>query len=63
MAFQVANLGFDLSVEGNLKDVPNPGDPGKGRVGFEEWINDNVGTLHSVDYANSQTKQVVIYEP
>jgi len=62
MAFQVANLGYDLSIEGHVKDSPNPGDPGTGRLGFEEWLNDNVTTLHDVDYANSQTKQVVVYE-
>jgi len=62
MAFKVSNLGYDLSVDGHVKNTPNPGDPGKGRLGFEEWLNDNVVTLHSVDYENSQTKQVVIYE-
>jgi len=67
MAFSVAKIGFDLSVEGNLKDKnpdgsPNVGNPPSGRKGFEEWLNDNVTTLHDIDYHQSQTQQVVIYE-
>lgn len=67
MALQVAKLGFDLSIEGNLTDKDEagnaaPGNPPKGRKGYEEWLQTNVTTLHDVDYGQSQNIQVIIYE-
>jgi len=67
MAILVANLTFNLSLEGNLTDkdpsgAPLPGNPPSGRKGYEEWLQNNVTTLHSVEYGNSFTREVVVYE-
>lgn len=62
MAMLVGKLGFALHLEGNVKDDPTPGTPARGRKGYEEWIQDNVTTLHDVNYDMSQNIQVLIYE-
>ena len=67
MALTVANLGFNLSLEGNLTDEDPAGNPlvpnaPKGRKGYEEWLQANVTTLHDVSYGNSFTREVIIYE-
>ena len=62
MALQVAYKNFDLFLEGNVENSPNPGDPATGRLGFEEWLQNNVTTLHDIEYNENQNIQVIIYE-
>lgn len=70
MALLVANLGFNLSIEGNFTDkdendvalIPPLTAVPRGRKGYQEWLQANVTTLHDVEYGNSFTREVVVYE-
>lgn len=67
MAIQVAYLTFELFKEGNLANKdgagnPDPGAPGRGRKGYEEWLAANATTVHDIGYNVSQNVQVVVYE-